>query len=274
MSQTTDTFIFDYQSRLHTSMQTFLRIIRNRAIALRPLPVSELLLRVEEATTPAQLTKAVNRVQQRLWKFGAKDQALLRVSLIDVLNNHVLQNQQTMMRVEAASWLRLLVQAGFVAEPEDVFTTLVTAATRCLKAPYTAHELEQEQLTYLKMIFDCFWPFRFPYPAYTWEQFPANDTFYPLASLIADADAQTQDALIGIFSELPALNDREIAAHLLPLALQWSQHSDPERRRRIANVLARIDTASAQAALGRWLRDTEPIVRESAKGASSFARRA
>lgn len=271
MSQTTDTLIFDYQSRLHTSMQTFLRNLRNRTIPLRPAPISELLVQVEEATTSAQLTKAVNRVQKRLWKLGASDQALLRTSLIAVLSLHTLQSQQAAMRLEAAGWLRLLVQAGFVSVPQDVFATLVTAAT-CL--PANEYGQQQERLAYLKLIFDCFWPFRFPYPAYTWEEFPANEIFYPLASLITDADTETQDTLIGIFSELTTLNDSEIATHLLPVALRWAKHSDPERRRRVASVLARIDTASAQTALVRLLNDSDPVVRESAKGASSFARRA
>jgi HEAT repeat protein len=132
----------------------------------------------------------------------------------------------------------------------------------------------KEQQAYLKMIFQCFWPFRHPYPAFSWQLFPANDVFYPLASLFTEADDDAQDTLISIFAELPSLDDEEIARYLLPVALQWARDSDPERRRRIPNVLARINSASSCEALVHLQSDADPIVRKSAKSAAGFARRA
>ena len=271
MSQTTDTLLFDYQSRLNTSMHTFLRSLRNKATSLYPSSITELLVQVEEAKTPTQLTVAINRVQKRLWKLPASEQVAFRNDMLVVLSTHTLQSRQPALRMEAAGWLRLFVQAGFVVTPHEVFATLVTAATRISS---TDNATTRERQAYLKMIFDCFWPFRHPYPAYTWQEFPANEVFYPLAPLISQADARTQDTLIGIFGELPSLNDAEIASHVLPVALQWANHSDPERRRRIANVLARLDNDSAQEALVCLLSDCDPYVQASAKSASNFVRRA
>ena len=124
------------------------------------------------------------------------------------------------------------------------------------------------------MIFECFWPFRHPYPVYTWQVLPTNAVFYPLAPLFDEADYATQDALMGIYGELPALDDAEILEHLLPVALQWSRHAEAERRRRVANVLARINQESAQEALCLLQSDTDPIVRESAKSAAAYVRKA
>lgn len=271
MSRTTDTLFLDRDSRLNTSVSTFLHSLHDRAATLYPSSIVELLTQVETATTASRLTTAINRVQKRLWKLPAKEQATFRNTLIAILSTHTLQNKQPTLRVEAAGWLRLFVQAGFVATPQDVFVTLITAATRMAPMNNTATE---EQQAYLKMIFDCFWPFRHPYPAYTWQVFPANAVFFPLASLITTANESTQDILISIFGELPSLNDVEIATHVLPVALQWANHTDPERRRRITNILARLDNTNAQETLVRLLSDTDADVREMAKSASDFLRRA
>src|SRR5579863_5002450 len=271
MSQTTDTLFLDPHNRLDTSMRTFLRSLHDKTVALYSSSILELLVQVETAATASQLTTAVNRVQKRLWKLPASEQAAFRNTLLVIMSTHTLQNKQSALRIEAASWLRLFVQAGFVTTPQDVFVTLITAATRI--APVNATAIKELQ-AYLKMIFDCFWPFRHPYPAYSWQAFPANDVFYPLASLIATADERTQDMLISIFGELPTLNDGEIAACVLPVALRWANHADPEQRRRITNILARLDNASAQETLLRLLSDSDPDVRESAKSASDFLRRA
>jgi hypothetical protein len=269
MSQTTDALTFDYQSRLHTSMQTFLHSLRNKATSLYPSSIAELLIQVEEAKTPAQLTGAINRVQKRLWKLPTSEQVAFRNDVLGILSTHTLQSRQPALRIEAAGWLRLFVQAGFVTTPHDVFATLVTAATRL--SP-TNNATTREGQAYLTMIFDCFWPFHHPYPAYTWQAFPANEVFYPLAPLITQADIRTQDTLIGIFGELSSLNDAEIASHVLPVALRWANSADPERRRRIANVLARLDNDSAQEALVRLLSDSNSYVQASAKSASGFVR--
>ena len=271
MSQTTDTLFLDHHNRLDTSMRTFLRSLRDKTAILYSSSILELLVQVEVASTASHLTTAINRVQKRLWKLPASEQAAFRNTLIIILSTHTLQNEQAALRIEAAGWLRLFVQAGFVATPQDVFVTLVTAATRI--APGSDIAIKEQQ-AYLKMIFDCFWPFRHPYPAYTWQAFPVNQVFYPLAPIIATADERTQDILISIFGELPSLNDAEIASYVLPIALQWANHTDPERRRRITIILARLDNASGQEALERMLSDADLEVREGAKSASDFLRRA
>ncbi len=271
MSQTTDTLFLDPQNRIHTSMHTFLRNLRDKASTLYISSITDMLIQVEKATTASQLTTAVNRLQKRLWKLPASEQETFRKALIILLSTHTLQSKLPALRIEAAGWLRLFVQAGFVAIPQDVFVTLITAATRI--SPVDKMAIKEQQ-AYLTMIFDCFWPFRHPYPAYTWQAFPANEVFYPLAALISTADERTQDTIIGIFGELPSLNDVEIASCVLPVALQWANHADPEQRRRITNILARLDDASAQEALTCLLSDADPIVREGAKNASDCLRRA
>jgi len=83
-----------------------------------------------------------------------------------------------------------------------------------------------------------------------------------------------QDMLIGIFGELPSLDDAEIQRYLLPMALQWSNHVDAERRRRVTYVLARMNCVSAQEALHRLLSDADPVVRNSAKSATGYVKKA
>jgi hypothetical protein len=132
----------------------------------------------------------------------------------------------------------------------------------------------REQKTLLSLLFQCFWPFHFPYPAYRWELFPANKVFYPLASLLDYSDVEMQHTIIGIFAELPRLDDAEILEFLLPLALQWSKHTDPEHRRLAPNILARVNQENALQALDHLLADADPQVKESAKSAVGYTRRA
>lgn len=269
MSHISDSFVIDNPNRLTASVRAFIRAFRK--LSFYSASISKLLWQLEEVTTPVLLTRTVNRVQHLLWKLPAKDQGAFRQNLVSVLNKHVLQGVQAKLRLEAAGWLRLLVQAGLVEQPEDVFVTFVTATSR---APLSKDTNDiDEQRAYLKMIFECFWPFRHPYPAYSWQALPANDVFYPLAPLFDRADYAMQDALMGIYGELSTLDDQEILEHLLPVALQWSRHTDPERRRRVANVLARINQESAQSALRCLQSDHDPIVRESAKSAEAFVRK-
>ncbi len=272
MSQSTNTLTLEQSSRLMASMHNIVRSLRNLSSHLTPQPLSELLVRLEEATTPAQLTSTVNKIQHTLWKMSPQEQATFRTQLIAALSTHVLHDTEEAMRMEAAGWLRLLVQAGLVSEPQDVFVTLVTATTQAQQENETSPSSEQR--VYLKMIFDCFWPFRYPYPAFNWQQFPANEVFYPLASLLVSADYATQDTIIGIFSELSTLDDAEIQHYLLPVALQWSKHADAERRRRVTHVLARMSCTHAQEALHRLLSDPDPLVCESAKSAAAYMRKA
>lgn len=271
MSHSSDSFLINHPNRLSASMHPFTRVFRKLSSYLDPLSVSELLLQLEEVTTPAHLTRTVNRVQNLLWKLPTKEQGVFRQNLVNVLCKHVLQGAQKEVRLEAAGWLRLFVQAGQVTQPADIFVTLVTAAVRPSLNEHTSDLSEQR--AYLRMIFDCFWPFRHPYPAYTWQALPTNEAFYPLAPLFEKADYATQDVLIGIYGELPALDNVEILEHLLPVALQWSKHADPERRRRVANVLARINQESAQEALCCLQSDPDPAVRESAKSAAGYVRK-
>jgi HEAT repeat protein len=74
--------------------------------------------------------------------------------------------------------------------------------------------------------------------------------------------------LISIFAELPRLDDAAIVEHLLPVALAWSDHPDPDRRKRIAAVLSRMSNTSAQEALRRLQADPHPLVRTSATRAA------
>src|SRR5256714_6030320 len=313
MSHSSDSFLIEHPNRLTASMHTIIRVFRK--LSFHPVSISELLLQLEEVTSPVHLTRTVNRAQNLLWNLPSKEQGAFRQNLVNVLGKHVLQGAQEEMRLEAAGWLRLFVQAGQVTQPADIFVTLVTAA---IHAPLSHHtslasthnpppaeanqgerkirgtppfpwqgasppapplyegmsntsELNEQQV-YLKMIFECFWPFRHPYPAYTWQVLPTNEVFYPLAPLFDQADYATQDALIGIYGELPALDDAEILEHLLPVALQWSRHAYPERRRRVANILAHINQESAQEALCCLQSDSDPDVRESAKSAAGYVR--
>jgi hypothetical protein len=175
---------------------------------------------------------------------------------------------QRSLRLEAAGWLRMLTQAAFLPQPEHSFVTLVTAATQ------SSHIDAEECAAYLSMIVDCFWPFRYPYPAFTWEVFPANSVFYPLAPLLSQTDAAAQSLLITIFSELPTLDEAEIAPLLLPVALQWARHRDSERRQRICTILARMSHPDAQSALARLQSDADPLVQSCARRAAEKELRA
>ncbi len=268
MNQYMNTALSDHPTRMMTLLQHLLRGITRLSTRLEQASLSELLLRIEESTTPEQLNRGVNQVQEQLWNMALQEQVPLRKNLLNALSRHVLCSPSMPVRIEAARWLRLLVQAGLLTRPADIFVTLVTAATRSTSAEAAAEV--QERRIYLKLLFECFWPFRHPYPAYTWEDFPTNDIFYPLVALFVQADARDQTTLMAIFAELAALNDPEFVDTLLPVALQWAQHSDPEYRRIITGVLARISHPQAQEALQRLLTDPEPAVHLSARHVSSY----
>lgn len=239
-------------------------VLRKLKGLLRPVrhgntaSIAELLQQSETASTLRQLNRCINTLQSKLWNLPGEEQILFRERLADILAAHILQSRQRAMRLEAAGWLRMITQAAFLPQPEQSFVTLVTAATR--NAQIDTHE----RAAYLKMVVDCFWPFRYPYPAFTWEVFPANSVFYALAPLLSHADDYTQSLLIAIFSELPSLDEEEISACLLPVALQWAMHSDSEHRQRITTILARLNHQDAQVALQRLQSDTDPLVQSSA----------
>ena len=230
--------------------------------------IAELLQHIEITNDPKYLYKSLNLLQSKLWHLPTQEQTLLRERLADILATRILQAPERSLRLEAASWLRMYTQAAYLPQPEQSFVTLVTAATR-------PEQIDAgERAAYLKMIVNCFWPFRYPYPAFTWEVFPANSVFYPLAPLLPHTDEATQSLLIAIFSELPTLDEVEIAPHLLPVALQWAEQSDSERRQRICTVLARMGHPDAQTALERLQSDADPLVQSSARRAAEKEQRA
>jgi len=261
-----------YSNRiLHGTEQT----LRN---ALRPVvhahsrTIPELLTSIEEVTTPVQLTKLVNKIQVRIFKLPAQKQALWRKHLVDALVLHVLNASEAPLRTAAAAWLRLFVQTALIFQPEEVFVTLVTATIRT--SAMSSEASLNEQYEYLKLIFDCFWPYRYPYPAYTWEAFPANNVFYPLAPLLSQGDENIQDTLISIYNELPTLDDEKIAEHLLPVALRWSTDDNPERRSRITSILCKMTLPAAQDALLQLQHDANPLVVTSARRATECIQQA
>lgn len=139
---------------------------------------------IEEAKTAHQLTKAMNKIQSCLWKLASNERLLASQRVTAVLSQHVLKASDASLKLVAADWLRLLMQAGVVAQPETVFVTLVTAASQVFQenTQESAHELRM----YLKLIFESFWPFRSPYAAYPRELFPSKSVFLP-----SDSSAQS-----------------------------------------------------------------------------------
>lgn len=261
-----------YSNRINTLLHNPLRALLQPISGIYTLSISELFVQIQKATTPHQLTKLVNKLQSRIWNLPPEELAITRKQLADTLTSLALHASQASLRLEAAGWLRLFVQAAYPSQPEQIFVTLVTAATHIHSE--TRSNDTAEQRAYLKMIFDCFWPFRYPYAAYNWEQFPNTNVFYSLAPLLSHGDDYTQDLLISIFAELPSLDDPEIAEYLLPVALAWSTCDDPERRQRITAILSLMSHKSAQEALAKLQADSNLLVSSSAKRAAEKARRA
>ena len=114
-----------------------------------------------EAKTAHQLTKAMNTIQSGLWRLTKDERLLLSQRVADVLSQFVLIASDASLRLVAADWLRLFMQAGVVAQPETVFVTLVTATLWAFQrnTQESAHELS----IYLTLIVESFWPFRSPY---------------------------------------------------------------------------------------------------------------
>src|SRR5947209_1567830 len=165
MSQFTNSSLSGY----HTHMLRFVHRVRRLSRAFRTPSMSKLLFELEGATTPKQLAKTVNQIQDRLWKVHEEEQSAWRERLTASLHAHVLHAPQAPLRLEAAGWLRFLTQAGLVTKPQEIFVTFVTSVIR-LHTGSTEAVIERH--AYLKMIFECFWPFRYPYPAFSWQLFP------------------------------------------------------------------------------------------------------
>jgi hypothetical protein len=235
------------------------------AIVSHATPLYVSIGHLEEAKTAHQLTKMMHKIQSSLWKLTQNERLLASQRVTTVLSKHVLNASDASLRLDAAGWLRLLVQTGAIAQPERAFVTMVTAAIHASRAG--TQERSHELRTYLKLIFESFWPFRSPYATYPGELFPSNAVFYPLAPLLSQADSGMHESLLIIFAELPTLDDAEIEEHLLPTALTESSHADPEHRRSVAPILARMSHPLAQEALVRLQLDQHPLVSESAKKA-------
>lgn len=246
----------------------FAHRIQQRYNRLHRVSTSELLLQIREATEGTQLDKAVNRLQTRVWNAPTAEKTLTRDNLVAALSTQVLNASSVSLRLSAARWLRSLTQAGMISQPQDVFVTFVTAAIKVSECPSSTTEEELQQ--YLHLTLGCFLPFHFPYPAFTWEQFPANALFYPLLALLPQASYNIQEFLFAIFAELPTLSDSQFTDTLLPLALEWANSTDVERRCKAAYVLARIHTLQAQAMFSCLLVDDDLQVRNSAKHAASY----
>ncbi len=255
-----------YADRINHAVDNLLHTILRPLSNFYAASLPELLLRIQEVTSPGQLTKLVNTLQRRIWYLAPQEQLIEREQVADALARLMQHATGASLRIEAARWLRLFVQTAYLAKPEQVFVTLVTAVV------HTSDP--QEQRAYLKMIFDCFWPFRYPYAAYNWECFPNNEVFYPLAPLLSREYDSIQDSLLTIFAELPSLEDEEIVEHLLPVALAWSTHPDPEHRQRITPILALMNNYDAQEALSRLQADSDPLVSTIARRAAEKVRRA
>jgi hypothetical protein len=265
MSQPMSSALSSAQIRL----MTFMHRLQQLCSRFQPTPIAQLLLQVETATTPAQLEHAVNTLQQRSWSLPAHEQEMLSDHLIDALRVQILGATRVALRIEAAGWLRLLTQAGLTKDPRESFVTLVTAAVRAHGNPAAS---DDELLAYLKTIAECFLAFRYPYPAFSWQLFPDNAVFYPLAPLLIRADSDREEALLTIFAELSALDDPEIREYLLPVALRWSNDADAEHRRTVTGVITRMSHRDAQDALQRLQFDADPVVRASARHAASYGR--
>jgi hypothetical protein len=194
-------------------------------------PISVSIRHVEEVKTAQQLTKAMKKIQSSLWKLSSDERRQASKRVTDVLSQHVLTASDASLKLVAADWLRFLMQTGVVSQPEPVFVALVTAAIQASQGnrQENAHELR----TYLKMIFESFWPFRSPYAAYSRELFPSIEVFYPLIPLLGQVDIEMQDPLLLIFAELPPLDDAVIEDPLLPPALIESSRAEPECQRRV-----------------------------------------
>ena len=103
MNHSSDSFLIEHPNRLTASMHTIIRVFRK--LSFFPVSISELLLQLEEVTTPVHLTRTVNRAQNLLWKLPTKEQGVFRQNLVNALSKHVLQGALKEMRLEAATVL-------------------------------------------------------------------------------------------------------------------------------------------------------------------------
>src|SRR5437588_3105165 len=156
-ARSTHLSVSGYSNRFLRSTEQMLRNALRPVVRAHSRSISELLAQVEEVTTAAQLTKRVNKVQDRLFKLPAQKAALWRKHLVDVLTLHVLYAPEINLRTAAAGWLRWFVQTGLISHPEEVFVTLVTEVVQL--SSISNQEKVNDQYGFLQLIFDCFWPY-------------------------------------------------------------------------------------------------------------------
>ena len=155
---------------------------------------------LEEAKSAHQVTKAMKKIQSSLWKISSDQRLVASQRVTTVLSQHILTASDASLKLVAADWLRLLMQEGVVAQPETVFITLVTAAIQAFQV--NTQESRHKFRTYLKLIFESFWPFRSPYAAYPRELFPSKGVFYPLLPLLNQADTEMRGILADHFCSI------------------------------------------------------------------------
>src|SRR5690348_5544606 len=117
----------NYNRRLgHLVVNTCKSLLRSFRHAHTP-SIAELLHRIEITNAPGQLYSSINSLQGKLWHLPAQEQTLLRERLADILAARMLYAPQRTLRLEAADWLRMFTQAGYLPQPEQSFVAFVTA---------------------------------------------------------------------------------------------------------------------------------------------------
>ncbi len=184
----------------------------------------EILHTIECATSVRELARAVNILQSHVWRATQQDASRLLTEALTRLQLHVLSTAPVSLRLEAARWLRFFVQSAMIKQPREIFITLVTAAVTTLPLELTPTSVQQETLhSYLLLLLDCCWPFRYPYPALDWDVFPEEEVFVPLAGLLGHPQIteEIRELLLTIFAILPTLHHPVLRETLGPIVQAW-----------------------------------------------------
>ncbi len=210
----------------------------------RMVSAAEVLPALERATTAHELAQAADALQLYVWKAAEQDTSRLTLAGLAVLQQHVLHASSLSLRLEAARWLRFFVQAGLIAQPQDIFVTLVTAAVASVSSEITMTQAQQHALrTYLLILLDCYWPFRYPYSSLTWAVFPAEDVFVPLAMLLTHPQAtdEIRELLVTFFAQLPTLEHPMLLACLTSVVQAWQGSPHAGVRQSVTKIRARLE---------------------------------
>jgi hypothetical protein len=108
-----------YSNRMNHVMFNSLRHILRPIGGLHELTIPALLLQFQEVTA-AQVTKLANKVQDLITLLPPQEQAMERTLLASALTLLVQRASQVPVRLEAARWLHLLVQAAYISQPENI----------------------------------------------------------------------------------------------------------------------------------------------------------